>query len=193
VIVLNIVEKIKKGIKTWTDVRIRHKVMGPVYDDKKSIESIKKISFKDLSTWDKRWFEQAVIVSKYSKDPSTKVGCVVAKGSDFKAFGFNGFPGGIKDDDRLLDREVKRKMILHAEENVLHKVWDVTGCTAYIYPLQSCSKCTANLIQRGISRVVFKEPSERHKKEYDYDLVMEMYQEAGVEVVEIQNRKGVFK
>ena len=59
------------------------------------------------SKWDVRFLELANHISSWSKDPSTKVGCVVV-GADreIRSTGFNGFPRGIEDsEDRLADRE----------------------------------------------------------------------------------------
>ena len=68
--------------------------------------------------WDLRFLELAHHISQWSKDPSTKVGCVVV-GSDreIRSTGFNGFPRGIEDSiERLEDREEKYPLICHAEE-----------------------------------------------------------------------------
>ena len=48
--------------------------------------------------WDHRFIELAKHISEWSKDPSTKVGCVVV-GDDreIRSTGFNGFPRGIED------------------------------------------------------------------------------------------------
>ena len=59
--------------------------------------------------WDRRFLDLAAHIATWSKDPSTKVGCVVV-GSDreIRSTGFNGFPRGISDDaDRLQDRSKK--------------------------------------------------------------------------------------
>ena len=59
--------------------------------------------------WDLRFIELAHHISSWSKDPSTKVGCVVV-GADreIRSTGFNGFPRGIDDSlERLQNREEK--------------------------------------------------------------------------------------
>ena len=44
--------------------------------------------------------ELAEHISLWSKDPSTKVGCVeVGEDREIRSTGFNGFPRGIDDDD----------------------------------------------------------------------------------------------
>ena len=59
--------------------------------------------------WDLRFLELARHISDWSKDPSTKVGCVVVgPDREIRSTGFNGFPRGIEDDDdRLQNREKK--------------------------------------------------------------------------------------
>ena len=71
--------------------------------------------------WDGRFIELAKHISGWSKDPSTKVGCVVVgEDREIRSTGFNGFPRGIEDDsDRLEDREQKYPLICHAEENAI--------------------------------------------------------------------------
>ena len=138
-----------------------------------------------VTKWDERWMKWSKDVSKFSKDPSTQVGCVLANGEKFLSFGYNGFPSRINDDSRLLDRDLKNKIILHAEENALHKLRSEEVFDAYVYPLQPCSKCCSNLIQRGVRKVFFTKPNKRHKANYDYDLVISLFKEAGVEVIEL--------
>ena len=71
--------------------------------------------------WDQRFLDLAAHIAGWSKDPSTKVGCVVVgEDREIRSTGFNGFPRGISDDnDRLTDREKKYPLICHAEENAI--------------------------------------------------------------------------
>ena len=73
------------------------------------------------SNWDLRFIGLAQHISTWSKDPSTKVGCVVVgEDREIRSTGFNGFPRGINDDEeRLTDREKKYPLICHAEENAI--------------------------------------------------------------------------
>ena len=76
---------------------------------------------KMSSKWDVRFLELADHISSWSKDPSTKVGCIIV-GADreIRSTGFNGFPRGIDDsEERLTDREEKYPLICHAEENAI--------------------------------------------------------------------------
>ena len=57
--------------------------------------------------WDDRFLELAKHISEWSKDPSTKVGCViVGEDREVRSTGFNGLPRGIDDsDERLNNRD----------------------------------------------------------------------------------------
>ena len=136
--------------------------------------------------WDTRFIELARHISEWSKDPSTKVGCVViGEDREIRSTGFNGFPRGIADDsERLGDREQKYPLICHAEENaIMHAARvgvSLKGCVAYVtWP--PCTRCTRSLIQAGIVEVVFPndiEIPERWQK--DFAMSMKMMDEAGI-------------
>ena len=98
----------------------------------------------------------AKLVSTWSKDPSTKVGAVIVDSSHrLISVGYNGFPQHITDNERLLDREKKYDIIVHAEVNaILFANKKVNGCTLYTWPFQPCPRCAGLIIQSGISRVV---------------------------------------
>lgn len=111
--------------------------------------------------WDARFSELATMIASWSKDPSTKVGCVVVdQQRRIIATGYNGFPRGVSDDiDRLEDRATKYLMVQHAEANaLLNSTADTLNATAYVTH-HPCANCTGALIQAGIKRIVTFEPS----------------------------------
>jgi dCMP deaminase len=121
---------------------------------------------KEASKWDIRFLELAKHVSEWSYDPSTKVGAVIAQNKFVVGIGFNGFPQGINDDiERYNDRELKYKMIVHAEVNALIMAGKekCKGSTLYVYPTFSippvCQDCCKTLIQYGIKEIVGYYPS----------------------------------
>ena len=66
-----------------------------------------------LKKWDLRFLEMARNAASWSKDPSTKVGAIIV--DDDKrviSVGYNGFPKGVRDDERLDDRQEKYKIIV---------------------------------------------------------------------------------
>lgn len=138
--------------------------------------------------WDRRFLQLANHISTWSKDPSTKIGCViVGPDREIRSTGFNGFPRGVLDrKDRLENREVKYKLICHAEENaILHAARigvSLKGCTSYCaWP--SCSRCARSMINAGISEIVFADNEEIPERwRDDFNLGLEILGEAGVEV-----------
>lgn len=106
---------------------------------------------------DIRYLEMArFIATKFSKDPSTKVGAVITRPDRTVAgIGYNGLPRGVADDERLLDRELKYEMTVHAELNaILNCREPLAGYTLYVWPLPPCARCATAIIQAGIRRVV---------------------------------------
>jgi dCMP deaminase len=107
--------------------------------------------------WHVRFLRLAEEVSTWSKDPSTVVGCVLVKNRRVVSTGYNGFPKDLSDSfDRLIDREQKYEMTVHAEVNAvttaaLHGV-STENCTAYV-TFSPCSRCAAVLINAGITSV----------------------------------------
>lgn len=140
--------------------------------------------------WHQRFMQMAELVSKWSKDPSTKVGCVLIKERRIISTGFNGFPKGINDDiNRLMDREEKYELTIHAETNAIitaaiHGV-STNGCSAYI-TMHPCSRCAAALINAGIKNVYVKSydavPSRWIQ---NFILSSKLLEEAGVPLVSI--------
>lgn len=104
--------------------------------------------------WRDRFLGLAAHVATWSKDPSTRVGAVIADGRQrVVSVGFNGPPRGT-DDSTVSDRDRKLLRTLHAEENaILFAQRDLAGCTIYVtHP--PCAHCAALIVQAGIGRVV---------------------------------------
>ena len=137
--------------------------------------------------WDYRFLDMASLISTWSKDPSTKVGAVVVdEDRIIVSLGYNGFPFGICDDKILDNREIKYKMVVHAECNaLLFSPEPPLGCTIYTYPFMPCPKCAGMIIQAGIDRVVSYE-SDNYRWKDDFNLSREMFKEAGVDLLEYE-------
>lgn len=128
-------------------------------------------------------------VAKLSKDPSTQVGAIIVdQKRRLVSAGYNGFARGVKDkDSRLLDRDVKLRLTLHAEKNaILFAGRDLDGCTIVVtHPC--CAQCAAQVIQSGIKHVIWSKPEPEFFARWgeDYALAMAQFQEAGVEVMQV--------
>ena len=138
-----------------------------------------------LTKWDSRYLDMAALVATWSKDPSTQVGAVIVSPENYVvSVGFNGFPRGIADNDRLNQRGTKYMNIVHAEMNALMFAnRPVRGCTLYTHPFQPCSTCAACIIQAGITKIVTKELLNMQPKWYnDFSNARQMFEEAGIEL-----------
>tara|TARA_B110000014_G_C19758257_1_gene394922 strand:- start:161 stop:595 length:435 start_codon:yes stop_codon:yes gene_type:complete len=141
-----------------------------------------------MANWNERFLNLAIHISQWSKDPSTKVGCVVVgPDHEIRSTGFNGLPRGIEDnDERLNNREIKYPMICHAEENaIMHAARigiSLKECTAYVtWP--PCTRCARSLIQAGILTVIYPKNTEIPERwASDFELSMNMFKEAGIEL-----------
>ncbi|CAA6604017.1 Uncharacterized deaminase in luxG 3'region [Rhodospirillaceae bacterium LM-1] len=137
-------------------------------------------------SWDRRFIALAAHIAAWSKDPSTKVGCVVV-GPDREILttGYNGFPRGVTDDPKRMERPAKYLWTSHAEENaVAHAARigvSLKGCTAYVTHCP-CSRCARSLIQSGVRRVVY--PNEARgtvgMDMSEFEVAAIMFSEAGV-------------
>lgn len=133
-------------------------------------------------------------VSTWSKDPSTKTGCVIVRPDlTVAALGYNGFPRAIRDVDELLNnREEKYKRTIHCEMNAILSARErLDGYTLYNWPGGSCERCAVHVIQAGIVKVISpkiaNDFAERWKEQTK--LANELFREAGVEVIYIDMEK----
>ena len=130
--------------------------------------------------WDELFIKQAMLIAEKSKDPSTKVGCVlVGKDNEVLSMGFNGFPRGVQEEftvhhpignfaireerkllEKRWERPAKYAWIEHAERNAIYNAARngirLHGARAYINwePQAVCSDCCRALIQSGIIEVI---------------------------------------
>lgn len=155
------------------------------------------INYQERSqkVWDRRFLELARHISTWSKDPSTQCGSVITRGNRIVSIGFNGFPRGLDDSPELYDnRELKYKLIVHAELNaLLFARCDLTGCTLYTWPMMSCPRCAGPVIQSGITRCVAPVmPADKLARwQDDMDISREMFRQAHIELVEVESGHGV--
>jgi dCMP deaminase len=139
---------------------------------------------KAIVRWDHRFLDLARYISQWSKDPSTKLGAVVVDGRRVVSVGYNGFAQGVEDtDERLNNRELKYKMVVHGEMNAIAFAREpLIGYTLYTVPFMPCSVCAGIVIQKGIKRVVASFCDNPRWNEA-FKLSEQLFKEAGVELI----------
>jgi dCMP deaminase len=127
----------------------------------KRFEEICGDSLNRLFKWDNRFLELAKHVAQWSKDPSTQVGAVLVQYPNIVVgLGYNGFPRGVFDtEERLNDRPVKYKFVVHAEVNAILMAGEkARGSTLYVWPSFNlppiCNECCKVAIQAGVDHIV---------------------------------------
>lgn len=101
-----------------------------------------------------------MLVSKWSKDPSTQVGAViVSPDKQILSTGYNGFPQNIEDKPEwYADRELKYRLIIHAEMNAILNAAkngvNIKDSWLFVTSLPVCSNCAKHVAQAGIAAVV---------------------------------------
>lgn len=109
--------------------------------------------------WDSYFINLIYQIAKKSKDPSTKVGCVIVDSDHrIKVCGYNGFPKGVDDlKSRYEDRNIKYSYIVHAETAAIFSAAksgvSINSCTLYV-PWLPCNECAKGIISSGIKEVV---------------------------------------
>lgn len=138
--------------------------------------------------WDVRFMHLAATHASWSKDPSTKVGAIIARGNRPISHGYNGFPARLSDKPEWLnDRNVKYPLTLHAEHNAVLSSREITiGATCYVWPIPPCASCASILIQEGvdIARVVslLPTPEQRSRWGPQFELAFAVFDEAQVDL-----------
>lgn len=148
----------------------------------------------NMMKWDLRFLKLAEHISTWSLDPSTKCGSVIVDNKNrLISVGFNGFPRGISDDERLHNREKKLRIVQHAESNaILFSNVSLEGCTLYCWPFSPCGQCAGRIIQSGIKWVKFPVCDDREKLNRwadEFMLASDLFKEANIRVVKYDMEK----
>ncbi len=151
--------------------------------------------------WNLRFMNLAKHISNWSKDESTKVGCViVGPDKEIRSLGYNGFPRGV--DDTIAERQLrplKYEYYEHAERNAIYNAnlsgSALRGCTLYV-TLPPCPDCARGIIQSGIRHVYFLKQEEKNNKNLsgwrkNICLSLEMFDEAGVKYTSLNRENGI--
>ena len=109
--------------------------------------------------WDEYFMKIAETVAVKSKDPSSKMGCVIVdKNKRVVSLGYNGMLQGADESKMTLsERPMKYYFAIHSEMNaILFAHQDLTGCTIY-NRVATCENCLKYCLQAGIKRFVYKD------------------------------------
>lgn len=138
--------------------------------------------------WDLRFLAVAGQVASWSKDPQAQVGALlVSPDRRAMSWGFNGFPVGFSDDDRLW-RDDKNDRMVHAELNaILNARRDLAGWTLYVTKFP-CHNCALAVVQAGLVRVVTRpQGGATSKWAASHAMSRDILTEGGVALVVIPN------
>ena len=111
------------------------------------------------SEWDEYFMKIAEVVASKSKDPSSKMGCVIVdENKRVVSLGYNGMPQGADESKMTLsERPMKYYFVIHSEMNALiFAKRDLAGCTVY-NRVATCENCLKYCLQAGITRFVYEE------------------------------------
>jgi dCMP deaminase len=155
-------------------------------------------------SWDQRFLSLAFTISTWSKDSSTKVGCVITGAHhEVRSLGYNGMPRGVLDDvESRYVRPGKYLWFEHAERNAIYNAArmgvSLEGSTLYCATLllgPPCVDCTRAAIQSGVARIVCQRGSEDSQKwperwRESMQVSLDMLREAGVAFNTIDIKDG---
>jgi dCMP deaminase len=134
--------------------------------------------------WVHRFIEMAWHVADWSKDPSTKVGCIVVNDDGaVLTTGYNGLPRGVIDNADRMKREdgVKYLWTAHAEQNAISNAAmngvRLKGATAFVTH-HPCSRCAGMLVNAGVKHVVVG-TGKTNMPSVEFDVARIMFEESG--------------
>lgn len=139
-----------------------------------------------MSSWDRKFMRLALHVADWSKDRSTKVGCVVVgPRNEVRSMGYNGFPRTVSDEiEKRHSRPEKYRWTEHAERNAIYNAvlsgTSLVGCRMYL-PWYPCVDCARAIVQCGFEELIAVEPDWTDERwGGDFAIAREMLTEAGV-------------
>ena len=164
-------ELVKKGFATYEAIG--------------SFDECKK-KYIELSSgrmsWNDIYINIAKIVAKRSKDPHTKVGCVIVKNNQIVSMSYNGEP---RDFNKEFDWSSNEKYdyIVHAEMNAFINASKLgVSCeNADVYvTLSPCKTCMLMLSQIHVKTIYFID------KYRDFDESLKIAESAGIKLVQLK-------
>ena len=161
-----------------------------------------KQSFTFSDKWNLRFMGLAQLIATWSKDNSTKVGCVIiGPDKEVRSMGYNGFPRGVDDSiSERKERPAKYDFTEHAERNAIYNAClygaSVRNCVLYV-TFPPCVDCARGIIQSGIREVIYLDmPADKTQKIAGWRdqlaTSFQMFKEAGViyKSIGVNNKKS---
>ena len=149
--------------------------------------------------WDEYFMIQAMTAALRSKDPNTKVGCVIVDGDNHQVgMGYNGFVAGIdenqlpwgNDKSASLEHQ-KYGYVIHAESNaLLHATRDLKGARAYV-TLFPCHECAKLIAGKRLKEVIYL--SDKHRGRDEYKIAKRIFDLKKVTHRKLVLKKNVFE
>lgn len=164
------------------------------------IDSINKLVEKNKMTVKEGYMNIADYASKYSSDPSTKVGAVVVGNDEVLSWGCNNTLPGFEEKINWNNRDIKNDWvnskypyILHAERDAIYKanrdLIDIKGASIYVN-LFPCNECAIAIIASGIKKVYYC-----CDKYHDYDNTVaarSLFENCGVTLEQVEIELGKY-
>ena len=150
----------------------------------------------EFTKWDERFMELAGVIATWSScyNDNRQIGAVIVRNKRIITTGYNGAPSGIKS-CKEKGYCMRRRMgiesgtrhelcyAIHAEQNAIIQAAklgiSIEGATLYCTH-QPCVICAKMIVNSGIAKVIYGEG-------YPDDFAMKIFEEAGVEVVKMNN------
>lgn len=141
----------------------------------------------------------AVLASRRSKDPITKVGaCLVSADNKIIGIGYNGHikvKKGLNNDElfpwtkNVENYEQNKHMfVCHAETNaIFHSTGPVKGSTMFV-TLNPCNDCARNIIQSEVKKVIYRDT--RSFSNNTLEVAMMLFNQSEVEIIKFSDYMG---
>jgi dCMP deaminase len=141
--------------------------------------------------WKEYFSQLAHTVSLKSKDPSTKVGCVIVdKDNRVVSQGYNGFVAGSDESKLSWARPIKYNIVIHAEANaLLFARQDLKGTKAYVSHAP-CDNCLKLMLQAGIREIYYKDIAIMHRADQiQKDAIKMLVESTGAKIQNVETGK----
>jgi dCMP deaminase len=136
------------------------------------------------------------VISKRSKDPSTKLGAViVGPDKEIRSAGYNCFPRGVEDfHPERVKRPLKYAWFEHAERNAIYNAarmgTALSGCVIYTLWIP-CPDCARRIIQVGIKEVIVGNATVPDRWVAQFSESSKMLSEAGIIIRKVNETENI--